>query len=57
MVWGWDPGKTMAMRQDMGYTWVPSALQPSVTATPGLTAPGMTPYDPKNPPAGSIAVG
>ncbi len=57
MVWGWDAGKTMALRSDMGYTWVPSALQNPVSAAPGLTGPGITPYDPKNPPAGSIHVG
>lgn len=56
MVWGWDPGKVTALRQSFGYTWVPSATQANVTAAPGLTAPGMTPYDPANPPAGSIAV-
>ena len=57
MVWGWDAGKTMALRSDMGYTWVPSALQKPVSAAPGLTGPGITPYDPKNPPPGSIHVG
>ena len=56
MVWGWDPSKTMAARQSYGYTWVPSALQAPVTAAPGITAPGMTSYDPSNPPAGSILV-
>jgi|SRR5579871_1395869 len=56
MVWGWDPVKTMQMRQTAGYTWVPSAMQNPVEAAPGLTAPGMTPYDPNNPPPGSISV-
>ena len=27
MVWGFDEGKTTALRQQYGYTWVPSALQ------------------------------
>jgi len=56
MMWGWDAGKVTAMRQSNGYTWVPSALQDPVTAAPGLTGPGITPYDPLHPPAGSILV-
>jgi len=56
MIWGWDPAKVTATREAAGYTWVPSALQANVTAAPGITAPGLTPYDPNNPPAGSIAV-
>jgi len=56
MVWGWDASTTTQLRQSYGYTWVPSALQPSVESAPGLTDPGLTPYDPKHPPAGSIAV-
>ena len=56
MVWGWDAGKTTQLRKDFGYTWVPSALQQSVSAAPGLSGPGMTPYDPANPPAGSMQV-
>ncbi len=56
MVWGWDAAKVMAARQSYGYTWVPSALQQPVSAAPGITGPGMTPYDPKNPPKGSIEV-
>ena len=56
MVWGWDAGKTTALRQNGGYSWVPSALQSQVSAAPGLTGPGMASYDPNNPPAGSIKV-
>ena len=56
MVWGWDPLATMIQRQSEGYTWVPSAMQPSVQDAPGISMPGTTPYDPSNPPAGSIAV-
>jgi hypothetical protein len=55
MVWGWDPGTTTAARQSMGYTWVPSAEQP-VAAAPGVTFGGASPYNPAQPPAGSIAV-
>jgi hypothetical protein len=56
MVWGWDPGKVMQARAADGYTWVPSALQPPVSQAPGLGDPGLAPYDPDNPPSGSIAV-
>jgi hypothetical protein len=56
MVWGWDPGITTQLRQSYGYTWVPSALQQPVAEAPGINVPGLTPYDPAHPPAGSIAV-
>jgi hypothetical protein len=57
MVWGWDPYLCMLYRQQYGYTWVPSALQPPVTVVPGLGAVGNLPaYDPNHPPAGSIRV-
>jgi hypothetical protein len=38
-----------------GYTWVPSYNQPSVSS-PNMALPGETPYDPGNPPPGSVAV-
>lgn len=57
MVWGWDPVKTTQLRQEYGYTWVPSALQPNIAIAPGLSMPGVQPYDPNNPPPGSIKVG
>lgn len=56
MVWGWDPGKVMQARAADGYTWVPSALQQPVSQAPGLGDPGLAPYDPNNPPSGSIMV-
>jgi len=56
MVWGWDPSKTTQLRESFGYTWVPSAMQASVSAAPGITGGGITPYDPNNPPPGSISV-
>lgn len=56
MVWGWDPAKITAARQDYGYTWVPSAMQPAVTEAPGLGSPGVQAYDPKHQPDHSIAV-
>ena len=46
MVWGWDPMKTMAMRQMYGYSWAPAWGQ---SETP-------TQNDPSSPPPGSIAV-
>ena len=55
MVWGWDPQLTTNLRESMGYTWVPSALQNPVAVAPGLTVAGKS-YDPNNPPAGSIMV-
>ena len=56
MAWGWDPSTTTTLRETYGYTWVPSALQSPVESAPGINDPGTTPYDPNNPPAGSIAV-
>ncbi len=56
MVWGFDAGKTTALRQQYGYTWVPSAMQNPIELAPGLSMPNMDPYDPKNPPPGSILV-
>jgi hypothetical protein len=56
MVWGWDAGVTTQLRQSYGYTWVPSALQQPVAVAPGLSVPGVPPYDPAHPPVGSIAV-
>jgi len=56
MVWGFDAGKTTALRQQYGYTWVPSALQKPIELAPGLSMPNMDPYDPNNPPPGSILV-
>jgi hypothetical protein len=56
MVWGWDPMQTMQTRQMYGYSWVPSYNQSTPSAAPGMALPGETPYDPGNPPPGSIAV-
>jgi hypothetical protein len=57
MVWGWDPSIVTSMRQADGYTWVPSALQNPVEVAPGLGSLGsLAAYNPKDPPAGSIAV-
>jgi len=57
MVWGWDPEKTNASRAAYGYTWVPNAMQEPVLMAPGLSMPGtLKPYDPDNPPPGSIPV-
>jgi hypothetical protein len=57
MVWGWDPLVTMTLRQNEGYTWVPSALQPNIPIGPGIANVWNVPsYDPNNPPPGSIKV-
>jgi hypothetical protein len=56
MVWQWDPLTTMTIRQNSGYTWVPSANQAALPSCPNCDVPGLTPYDPNNPPAGSITV-
>ncbi len=57
MVWGWDPLVTMTMRQNDGYTWVPSALQPNIPIGPGMVNVWNVPsYDANNPPPGSIKV-
>jgi hypothetical protein len=55
MVWGWDPQVTTQLRQSLGYTWVPSALQQPIEVAPGLSFNGQS-YNPGNPPAGSITV-
>jgi hypothetical protein len=57
MVWGWDPLVTMTLRQNDGYTWVPSAFQPNIPIGPGIANVWNLPgYDAKNPPPGSIKV-
>jgi len=56
MVWGWDPQITTQLRQSMGYTWVPSALQNPVELAPGLAQGSQPLYNPANPPPGSILV-
>jgi hypothetical protein len=56
MVWNWDPLTTMTVRQNMGYTWVPSANQSPVQVAPGLNFPGLPSYDATKPPPGSIQV-
>ena len=56
MVWKWDPLTTMTIRQNSGYTWVPSGDQPALPTCPNCDVPGLTPYDPNHPPAGSIIV-
>src|SRR5580704_15848711 len=56
MVWGWDAYLVMTMREQFGYTWVPSALQPPAASAPGDTEAGVAAYNPLNPPPGSILV-
>ena len=57
MVMGWDPQTTMMMRQDYGYSWVPSYGQSAILVAPGVTDPfAASTYNPASPPAGSIKV-
>lgn len=56
MVENWDPFLCMNLRAGLGYTWVPSALQPPIELAPGLIQQGVPSYDPSNPPVGSIKV-
>lgn len=46
----------MTVRKNNGFTWVPSWGQQSLPSMPGDAFPGLTPYDPANPPPGSILV-
>lgn len=50
------PWQIMHRRMSLGYTWVPSALQPNIEMAPGLAGPQAPAYDPANPPRGSIKV-
>ena len=57
MVWNWDPQMTMQVRENQGYSWVPSFGQSNVPIGPGLSMPGVpNSYSPNSPPAGSIQV-
>lgn len=56
MVGRWSAFWTMLARHRGGYTWVPAADQPPVIAGPGISFPGLVPYDPARPPARSIKV-
>lgn len=57
MVWGWDPQMTMQIRENDGYSWVPSYGQANIPVGPGLSMPDdPTTYNPGNPPAGAVEV-
>jgi len=56
MVWKWDPLTTMTIRQNSGYTWVPSGDQSNLPTCPNCELPGLPAYDPNHAPAGSIIV-
>ena len=61
-VWNWDAVTTMGVRQQLGFTWVPSALQPPLNGQIGTGAPppgairvsvnaaDYPPFDPPAPP-------
>jgi len=57
MVWGWDPQMTMQIRENQGYSWVPSYGSANIPVGPGLSMPGESDtYDPSSPPPGAIIV-
>lgn len=56
MVYQWEPVTVMGIRQEEGFTWVPSGNQPNIPVMPGLVFPGLPTYDPLHPPPGSIRV-
>jgi hypothetical protein len=57
MVWGWDPQMTMTIRQNQGYSWVPSYGQGDIPVGAGISDPYDTnTYNPDAPPPGSIQV-
>jgi hypothetical protein len=57
MVWGWDPQMTMTVRENQGYSWVPSFGGSNIPVGPGLSMPdNPSTYNPGNPPAGSVQV-
>jgi len=57
MVWGWDPQMTMTVRENQGYSWVPSYGQSNIAVGPGLSMPGNpNTYSPGNAPSGAIQV-
>jgi hypothetical protein len=57
MVWGWDPQMTMTMRENEGYSWVPSYGESNIPVGPGLSMPSdPTTYNPADPPSGAIQV-
>ena len=58
---GMNPYYTTTLRKLYGYTWVPSYLQDPIILAPGIYVPEtlsgkFKPYDPNNPPVGSIKV-
>jgi len=58
MVWNYGPWLATQSRLAIGYTWVPSLLQPPVMMEPGLAKAvgGLQIYEPGIVPAGAILV-
>ena len=56
MIWHQDPYMTMHIREGLGYSWVPGMGQPAVSASPGISFPGMPGYLGGQAPAGAIQV-
>jgi hypothetical protein len=55
-VYGYSPLRTQRLRRQLGYTWVPAVGMNPILVAPGISVPGLPPYDPKNPPPGAILV-
>lgn len=56
MVNGATPYLEQWQRLVDGFTWVPNAMQPRIGFSEGINNPPYVPYDPANPPVGSLKV-
>ncbi len=56
MVWGMDQYQAMLSRSLQGMTWYPSLMQAPLVLGPGVIYPNVPPYDPNNPPLGSVKI-
>lgn len=56
MMYQEDPVTAMGRRKEVGMTWFPSGPSTGTVLLPGLSFPGIPPYDPSKPPANSIKV-
>lgn len=56
MVTGLNPQTQMVIRENQGFTWIPSGRMANIPVMPGLSFPGSPSYDPNAYPKGSIKV-
>ena len=59
MIYKMEPAIIMGIRMNQDFTWIPHdpwGSQSYLPTMPGADLPGLPPYDPKNPPPGSIRV-